>query len=68
MSYRFIDVKRYKRGAKWPDGKPRYCTRCGAENRRRKQATVTALMQYLGAKTKVPVGYCDEHTPEGINK
>lgn len=61
MSYYFTYVKRYKRGAKWDDGKTRTCTRCRIERSRAKQATVTALLNYQGCKYVLPVGYCDEH-------
>ena len=72
MSYHFTHVKRYKRGAAWPDGNSRLCTRCGYEQRqRRRVAIITAFLKYTGSKTKVPVGYCEEHVPgelEGENR
>lgn len=61
MSYYFTHVKRYKRGATWPNGDTRTCTRCRIERRRARQAKVTALLRYRGTKYVVPVGYCDEH-------
>jgi hypothetical protein len=65
MSYRFQNIKRYKRGAYWPDGKPRYCTRCGAEQQtRRNQAYLVAVLQ--DTKYKVPVAYCAIHVPEEL--
>ena len=61
----YAKVKRTKRGQSWPDGHLRYCTRCGVEGRaRRRKAVVTALL--VGSKFKVPVGYCDQHTPEAL--
>ena len=66
MSYRYVDVKRYKRGASWPDGQPRLCTRCGVEQVRRKRAVVVANLKYSGAKTKVPVSYCESHVPDAL--
>lgn len=63
MSYRYINVQRYKRGAKWPDGNPRMCTRCGYERKRRKRAVVTAVLKYTGSPYRVPVAYCDDHDP-----
>lgn len=69
MSYRYVEVKRFKRGATWPDGQPRICTRCRVEDRARcKRATVTALLQYVGSKYKVPVAYCPEHVPTALAK
>ena len=73
MSYHYQQVKRYKRGAKWPDGEPRMCTRCGAQvahemKSRRKQAVVTAMMCYAKTKFKLPVAYCDEHIPDQLVK
>lgn len=65
MSYYFTRVKRYKRGAKWEDGKTRTCTRCRRERSRARQATVVALMKYSGSKYVVPVAYCDEHDVTG---
>ncbi len=73
MSYRYQEVKRYKRGAKWPNGEVRMCTRCGAladsdALGRRKQATVTAMMKYGKTQFKLPVAYCDEHIPDQLVK
>lgn len=67
MSYRFTQVKNYKRGATWPSGQPRMCVRCAYENRpRRRQAVTVALLQYVGSKIKVPVSYCDQHIPDEL--
>jgi hypothetical protein len=66
MSYTFTHVKRYKRGAKWDNGDTRTCTRCRIERSRAKQAVVTALMKYAGSQYKVPVAYCEDHTPEDL--
>jgi hypothetical protein len=68
MSYRYMHVKRYKRGASWPDGEARLCTACRngkkwGDVKRVKRATVTAMLKYAGAKWKVPVSYCDDHDP-----
>ena len=61
----FINIKRFKRGAFWPDGKPRYCTRCGAEQQsRRNQAFLVANIQ--DGKYRVPVAYCATHIPEEL--
>lgn len=69
MSYTFQSVKRYKRGARWPDGRTRTCTRCAAEHRpRRRPATVTALLIRAGSRSKVPVGYCSEHIPDQLTR
>ena len=69
MSYRTINVKRYKRGASWPDGKPRMCTRCSYEKEdagRRKRAVVIGELQYTGSKFKTPVSYCEDHIPANL--
>ena len=64
MSIRRAKVKVYKRGARWPDGQPRMCTRCGADKtrQRRRQATMTA--ELVDGPYRIPVGYCDQHHPE----
>ena len=69
MPFRFQQVKRFKRGATWPDGEPRMCTRCAVEvahelKRRKRRAVVTAVIRH--GKYRVPVGYCAGHVPEGI--
>lgn len=61
VSYSFTYVKEYKRGAKWKDGSPRMCTRCGYEGGRRKRAIFTAIIKYNNSKFTVPVGYCEDH-------
>ena len=65
MSYSFVNVQRFKRGASWPDGTPRMCTRCDLRTRR-SQAVVVAEMKYAGSKFAVPVGYCADHAPDRI--
>lgn len=67
--FRYQSVKRYKRGARWPDGKTRTCTRCRIEKvngtrGRAAQATVTAVL--ITASSQVPVAYCEAHIPEDL--
>lgn len=65
---RFVQVRRYKTAAQWPDGATRLCTRCGAEKRhRRNPATVTAIVVHNGGR-RLPVGYCPEHVPPELSK
>ena len=64
MSYTFVNVKQFKRGAKWPDGEPRMCVRCGYEGGRRRRAVVVADLKYTGSKYRLPVAYCDKHIPD----
>lgn len=65
MTHRFINVKRFKRGATWPDGTTRLCVRCGAEQRSRKnQASLVAIIKE--GSFKVPVAYCSNHIPEEL--
>jgi len=68
MAFRFKQVKRLKRGAKWDDGSPRFCTRCGMRSgrKRRKQAKFTALLAHKDSQYVLPVGYCKEHVPEEL--
>lgn len=67
---RYVNVKHYKRGAKWETGETRTCTTCRIEIKRRESrgrarpAKVVANLK--DGKYKIPVGYCDEHTPEEI--
>ncbi len=68
VSYRFQSAKHYKRGAVWPDGSTRTCTRCRIERSRARQAIVTALLAYTGSRYKVPVAYCQEHIPKALKK
>ena len=63
MSYAFVNVKTYKRGASWPDGEARMCTQCHYEGGRRRRAVLVAEMKYSGDKYKLPVAYCDRHIP-----
>jgi len=68
MSYSYTHVKRFKRGASWPDGETRLCTTCRnykkwGDVKRVKRATVTAIMKYSGSKYKLPVSYCADHDP-----
>lgn len=62
---KYRNVKRYKRGAKWPNGTPRYCVRCQVEGRRRNQATVLAERK---GKFTLSVGYCTNHTPDELRE
>ncbi len=64
MSKRLVNVKHYKRGAKWSDGATRLCTRCGTENKRKNQAVVVA--DIADGRFRIPVGYCEPHIPEGL--
>ena len=68
MSYRFVNVKRYKRQPHWPDGKAITCTRCRIEDRRSRQVIVIADMRYAKTKRRIPVAFCDEHTPDQLVK
>ena len=64
MSYRFINVKRYKqRQPTWTDGHPRSCTGCRTARRRSRQVIVTADMIRSGSRFKYPVAYCADHNP-----
>ncbi len=68
-TYRFVLVRRYARGARWPSGDPRMCDRCGINQRlngghRRRQATFTATLVEAGSLHRLPVAYCPEHEPE----
>ncbi len=58
---RLVNVKRYKRGARWPDGDARMCDRCAAERTRRSRATFTAIRLENGFR--MPVAYCVNHEP-----
>ena len=60
---RLVNVKRFARGAKWSDGEPRMCVRCGVERTRRHQAVITAELTN-GSPYRVPVAYCPRHEPE----
>lgn len=72
MNFKFQNVKRFKRGAKWGNGESRMCTRCNSdiEVTRSRQAVVTAdLFNTRNTASKrivVPVAYCQEDTPEEI--
>jgi len=66
MSYRLINVRRYKRGASWDNGEPRLCTRCGVNKTRKKRAVVVADLKYGGTKFAIPVAYCENHIPDEI--
>ena len=69
-SYRFVLVKRYVRGARWPSGDPRMCDRCGISQRengsRRRQATFTATLVEPGSPYRLPVAYCHDHEPDEV--
>ena len=58
---KWINIRHYKRGARWPDGTNRMCTRCGVRRRRRRQAVVTA--EIADGRYRVPVGYCEDDIP-----
>lgn len=71
MPFRYQSVKRYKRGARWPDGETRTCTRCrieknGGQRGRAKAAVVTAEVRKTGSKYVIPVAYCEAHIPEDL--
>ena len=69
MPFSYTGIKRYKKGAPWDDGSSRMCTRCGVEGRRkRKTAKVIALLAHDTTDYVLPVGYCKEHTPEGLKQ
>jgi len=69
---KYQSVKRYKRGATWGDGETRTCTVCRSEKnhgerKRAKAATVVADSKNLQSGYILPVGYCEEHTPEELS-
>ena len=64
MTTRLVNIKTYLRGAHWPDGATRLCTRCGTENRRKNQARVVA--DIVDGRFRIPVGYCELHIPEEL--
>lgn len=66
MSFGYVKVKRYQRGATWSDGSPRMCTRCGVERTRRKVAIVTAFLTNDSTRYQLPVGYCPDHLPDEL--
>lgn len=66
MSFRYVNVKRYKRGANWPLGQTRICTRCQIERSRGRQAVVVAELRRSGSRFKLPVAYCEHHLPEDL--
>jgi hypothetical protein len=62
--FRLVEVKRYKRGAHWPEGEPRMCGRCAIEGRtRRRQAVLTAFLVRPPARFRMPVEWCSHHLP-----
>ena len=66
--FKFQSVKRYKRGAHWPDGEPRMCTRCGVNRTRRRQAVLTGDLVIDNSPWTLPVAYCPDHVPEEEEK
>ena len=58
MSYHFINVKHFKRGATYDNGQSRMCLRCG-----RWRAVVTAIRIDDETKRRFPVAYCQDDTP-----
>lgn len=64
----YTNVKRYKRGAYWDDGAPRYCIGCRiAGKKRRVQAEVVAISRPEGKPRSgraLPVSYCWMHWKE----
>jgi len=64
MTYRYINVKHFKRGASYNTGKPRMCIRCRSlERHRRKRAVITAIRVDGETKRRFPVEYCQDHIP-----
>ena len=61
MSFKLIQVKRHRRGATWPNGETRICSRCQIEDARGRAAVLTAYLQLEGSDTKVPVAWCKKH-------
>lgn len=63
MTYRYINVKVYKRGASYDTGKPRMCIRCAINGGRKKRAVITAIRVDGKTKRRFPVEYCQDHIP-----
>ncbi len=61
MSYHFILVKHYKRGAVYANGEARMCIRCGVNGSRKHRAVVTAIRIDDETKRRHPVAYCEDH-------
>ena len=61
MSYHFINVKHYKRGARWDNGEARMCIRCRVNGSRGNRAVVTAIRVDDETKRRHPVAYCEDH-------
>lgn len=68
MSYRYQEVRWYKRQPVWPDGQTITCTRCRYEKQRSRQVVVMAVIKYAKTKTKLPVAYCNDHLPDQLVK
>lgn len=69
--FRLVNVRRFKRGAFWPDGEARICCRCRIAGRDRprargRQAVVTALLVRPPARFRLPVDYCADHVPDEV--
>ncbi len=72
MSDRIVQLKRYKRGAYHDDGSTMTCITCRIEKKlsdrgRANQAVVT-MIKISPSGSRLFVGYCEEHTPEEIEK
>ena len=61
MTYRYINVKHFKRGATYDNGEARMCLRCEINGGRGKRAVVTALKVDDETKRRLPVAYCGDH-------
>lgn len=63
MSYHYINVKHFKRGASWDNGQPRMCIRCRINGSRAHRAIVIAIRVDDETKRRFPVAYCQEDIP-----
>ena len=66
MSYHYILIKHYKRGASYDTGQPRMCLRCAVNGGRKNRAIVTAIRIDDTTKRRFPVEYCGDHIPEDL--
>ena len=69
--FRLVEVRRFKRGAFWPDGEPRMCGRCAIEGpgrvgARRRQAVLTAVLVRPPSPYRCPVDWCEDHLPDEV--
>ncbi len=65
--FRLVEVKWFKRGARFADGEPRMCGRCSIEGRRRRsQAVLTAILVRPPAPYRMPLAWCGDHVPEEV--